>query len=162
MCNRYIYSFSYYSVPPTCTPFNPLPYTHTLAHTLCKPLPYSLHPHSLTAPPSPLTHTHPPTLTAPPSHLTLTPLRMYFPHPSYPHPLTHSSPNPLTLPHPSHHILTLCTSSPNPLTLPRPHTLTLLCTSLTTHTLTPYTLTLLHTSSPNPHTLSPHALFPEK
>ena len=145
MCNRYIYSFSYYSVPPTCTPFNPLPYTHTLAHTLCKPLPYSLHPHSLTAPPSPL---------------TLTPLRMYFPHPSYPHPLTHSYPNPLTLPPspltPHSHLMHLF---PKPSHTPSltPHTLTLLCTSLT-----PHTLTLLHTSSPNPLTLSPHALSPEK
>ena len=145
MCNRYIYSFSYYynnSVPPTCTPFNPslpLPYTHTLAHTLCKPLPYFLHFHSLIAPPSPLTHSsphsHSPSLT-----LHTHPFTYVLPSSLIPSPSYTSFPNPLTLP-------------PSPLT-PHPHLIYLF--PKPSHTLPPLT------PSPSyihpPQTLSPSHL----
>ena len=134
MCNKYIYSFSYYynnSVPPTCTPFNPslpLPYTHTLAHTLCKPLPYFLHFHSLIAPPSPLTHSsphsHSPSLT-PHTH----PFTYVLPSSLIPSLSYTSSPNPLTFP-------------PSPLT-PHPHLMYLFPKPSHTPSLTPHT-----TSSP--------------
>ena len=109
MCNRCVYSFSYYSVPPTCTPFTPSPPTHT--HWLTPSASPFLTPHTLTLlqPLPHPSHPHPPSLI--PHILTLHTLTphplMYFPyhshhHPSHPHPLTY------ILPKPSH--------SPSPLT----------------------------------------------